>query len=523
MLRKGFGVVEMKARAFHISMAVLLACMAVAVLGFSLDWPRTAFPVTSPSHVTSPSDVSSPSHVAGPSEGAKEEAMLPAPVAQGSAPTKAFLPMVARKYPPPPPIFGGEMWGIKDSRGLPYAVEGGIHWVRFGAFAWDAIEPVRTNPPSYKWEGVDEDSLRNASANGLEVIAILRFTPPWAQKYPGSSCGPIAEEALDEFAQFLTALVSRYSAPPFNVRYWELGNEPDVPVWYDPTVYGCWGDESDPYYGGGYYAEMLKRAYPAIKAADPGAQVLIGGLLLDCDPTNPPPGKDCKPARFLEGILRNGGGPYFDIVSFHGYPPYAGSLSLQLDERFPSWDKRGGVVLGKVDFLREVMATYGVDKQIIHTEGSLICPEMNEEVCNPPGPDFYEAQADYVAWLFVRNWAEGLLGTVWYTFEYPGWRYGSMLDENQQPKPAWYALDFLTEELHNGYYQAPVTQYPTLQGYEFSVSGKRVWVLWAPDEQPKTISLPGEVTRVYDKYGNDITPAGGTLTVSSPVYVELTP
>ena len=71
---------------------------------------------------------------------------------------------------------------------------------------------------------------------------------------------------------------------------------------------------------------MLKVAYPQIKAADPQAQVLVGGLLLDCDPR---PGAGCSltaqnaiPPKFLEGILRNNGGPYFDGVSFHAYDFY---------------------------------------------------------------------------------------------------------------------------------------------------------------------------------------------------------
>ena len=123
----------------------------------------------------------------------------------------------------------------------------------------------------------------------------------------------------------------------------------------------------------------------------------------------------------------------------------------------------------------------------------------------------------------MRNWAEGLLGTTWYQFEGPGWRYGGMLDANQNPKPAYYAFDFLTTELGETSYSGRVTQYPDLRGYAFTALGKRIWVLWSPDEQAHTITLPTHTVRVYDKYGNDVTPAGSTIAVQSPIYVEVTP
>lgn len=450
---------------------------------------------------------------------------------------KTYLPLILRNYPASPSSVGTEMQEIVPSDGLSLAVGAGIRWVRFGAFAWDQIEPVRTEPPTYHWDVVDEVSLGNADANRLKVVAIIRFTPDWAQKAPGLYCGPIQQDKLDEFGQFLTALVTRYSAAPYNVHYWELGNEPDVdPSLVDPhSLYGCWGDPSDTYFGGGYYAEMLKVAYPAIKAADPNAQVLIGGLLLPCDPTIPlnsadpltsgsgdiSPDSNCQSANFLEGILKNSGGPYFDIVSFHGYPKYDGTL--QQDLNYANWGARGGVVLGKVDFLREVLTRYGVDKGIMHTEGSLLCPKSDPTLCDPPDNGFYETQADYVAWLFVRNWAAGVQATIWYPFEGPGWLYGGLLDENQNPKPAYRALDFLTMELSGTQYVGLVSQYPELQGYEFAAPGKHVWVLWAPDEQPRTISLPTGTIRVYDKYGSDITPPEGTISVSNPIYLELVP
>ena len=62
--------------------------------------------------------------------------------------------------------------------------------------------------------------------------------------------------------------------------------------------------------------------------------MLIGGLLLDCDPGPNPNicaelGKNDRPPKYLEGILRNGGGNYFDGVAFHAYdffPYYAPAL-----------------------------------------------------------------------------------------------------------------------------------------------------------------------------------------------------
>ena len=408
---------------------------------------------------------------------------------------------------------GGQISGTRLSR----AVDARVQWIRFSAFHWDAIEPTRTSPPTYRWWVVDEDSLRNASANGMEVIAIVQFTPYWAQKYPGSYCGPIKESALDEFAQFLTALVSRYSQPPYNVHYWELGNEPDAPVWYNHSVFGCWGEDGDTYYGGRYYAQMLKTAYPVIKGADSQAKVLIGGLLLD----RPSGGSDNSP-RFLEGILVGGGGPYFDIVSFHGYPQYSG-YTQDWELNFPAWNSRGGVVAGKVQFIRETLARYGYDKSIMHTESGLLCNERSS-YCNPPTSAFYQAQAAYVPRLYVRNTAIDIMGTTWYTLDGPGWRYGSLLDANQNPRLSYEAYQFMTEELEGAACASPVVGYADVTGYVCSKPGKLVHVLWSPDATPRAVTLPSNFSQAFDLYGNPITPSGDTIQVGfAPVYLELTP
>jgi hypothetical protein len=404
--------------------------------------------------------------------------------------------------------------------------------MRSHVFSWDLIEPVETTPENYHWEYVDEQALIGASSRRLHFIATIKMTPYWAQKYKGVYCGPIAQDKFSAFAEFLKAVVKKYGNPPFNVKYWELGNEPDVDRGLVPSDshFGCWGEESKTYYGGEYYADMLKVAYPAIKSIDPNAKVLIGGLLLDCDPTHPPvdEGKTCKPGKFLEGILHNGGGSYFDIVGFHGYPYYAVYKDpnktypqyLYNDEHHKYWIDRGGVVLGKIDFLREVMDNYGVSKPIIASEAALLCVSCNLHVNDPV---YEEAKANYIVWLYVRNLAAGVLGTTWFTIEGPGWRNAALLDKEKNPRPAYNVLKFVTQELIETTYKGQITQYPNLRGYQFGNYNRRVWVLWSPDEQPYKINIPSNTISIYDKYGAAIIPEAGQITVKDPVFIRLPP
>ena len=161
------------------------------------------------------------------------------------------------------------------------------------------------------------------------------------------------------------SLVNRYKNPPYNIKFWELGNEPDTPVWYTKSVFGCWGDTTDPYFGGEFYAQMLKAAYPAIKAADPQAQVLVGGLLLD----NPDVATN-NTARFLEGILRGGGGPFFDAVSFHSYSYFWGTVGQMSN---PHWPGSVTTIPEKTLFIKDVLNRYGQGyKTLMNTEAGAV-------------------------------------------------------------------------------------------------------------------------------------------------------
>lgn len=430
-----------------------------------------------------------------------------------------YLPVIFKNHPRPWSIFGIETYNM-SSTSQDKIDQAGAYWLRHTSFDWSKIESTRTDPPSYSWTSVNELGMELASVRGLQMIGIIKNTPTWARKYSGWICSPPAPEYLDELAQFVRAVVTRYSQSPFNIHYWELGNEVDVAphLVVKDSPFGCWGDADSPTYGGEYYAEMLKVVYPVIKAADPAAQVLIGGLLLDCDPTQPGKETRCLPARFLEGILKNGGGSYFDLLSFHSYAYY---YPGRIAEDVEAWQARGGQFYGKINFIQEVQAAYSVSKPLIMTEISLLWCQEGTPGCPLITPDFLEKQANYVVWSYVRSWAAGLQAAVWYTFEENGWR-SSGLSTRDGPKPALFAFDYAAHKLEGATLLGPVTSLPEMTGYEFWLPGKLLWIVWSTNQSDQVVTLPDKVSAIYDLYGNVIQ-LTNPITINRPTYIEIAP
>ena len=205
------------------------------------------------------------------------------------------------------------------------------NWVRYNGLLWSKYQP--NNSSEFKVDQKLEANMIATSEAGMEMILIIRSTPSWAQKYPGYFCGPMAEKNLNDFANFMVRVVETYSQPPYNVRYYELWNEQDE-CRHNENIhpggeFGCWGENSDPtHFGGRYYGKMLKAVYPAVKAAVPEAQIVMGGLLLPCHPGTH---TYCNMSNFLKGILVELAGDdgvvseheaMFDYANFHGYTAY---------------------------------------------------------------------------------------------------------------------------------------------------------------------------------------------------------
>lgn len=452
--------------------------------------------------------------------------------AHPSAAKAANLPAVTGVYTlylpsirtPNNSIFGAYLSQTNDLKGIAQISAANLGWTRID-LSWKEIEPSYGNIDWTRAANFDFRIAKAANA-GLKPIVIFADTPAWALK-PGFSCGPIQQNYFAEYARFVAQAVKRYSDSPYGAFFYEFYNEPDA-----PGFLGCWGDTSDPlYFGGGYYGQMLKSVYPAVKAVNPQIQVLVGGLLLTCDPTNPPndannPGSkaDCTPSRFLEGILANGAGGAFDGVAYHSYDYYAGNY----DYNNPNWNASrtttGPASLVKAAYLRKVLQSYNLaNKPLYNTEFALFHGPENSQLSDPllePTKSYYVVES-MAGFLAEKNQT-----AIWHeTF---GNRNNSLLEDDLSPKPVYTAYAFVNKLLANAVWSQKVTNNPSFVIHEFNKLGKKIWIVWTVDNQSRILTLPANTFSVdrIDATGNPVadTLLGTSITLDfAPAIIQFAP
>src|SRR5690606_16521078 len=138
------------------------------------------------------------------------------------------LPMLSSG--PPRGQLGIETTRLAPNRDLAGLTAMAPGWVRRNGLRWRDVEPLPGG--GYRWDAPAlqalETELIAASQRGLRVVLVVQGSPEWAVDPFGVDCAPINPQHYENYARFLEAAVARYSAPPFNVKYWELGNEPDA-------------------------------------------------------------------------------------------------------------------------------------------------------------------------------------------------------------------------------------------------------------------------------------------------------
>ena len=160
---------------------------------------------------------------------------------------------------------------------------------------WAFIQPA---PDQWEW-GVADTLVNSAMAHGLGVLAALNSTPQWAAP-PGSlpyTARPTSSAAYGDFAAMAAA---RYRGRISSYEVWNEAN----------SVLG-WTPNPDP----AAYTELLKAAYPKIKAADPAAAVIGAGFA----PVFSFGSLTLSPAEFVTGMYAAGAKNNFDALAYHPY------------------------------------------------------------------------------------------------------------------------------------------------------------------------------------------------------------
>ena len=164
---------------------------------------------------------------------------------------------------------------------LDLVADGGFTWVR-QHFPWSEIEPA---PGQFEWAQWDA-IVAGAVERGVQLLPVLTSPPAWAGMPPDP----------EAFAHFAGALANHYAA---QLSYYQ--------IWHNPNLGDAWGGAANPV----AYAELLAHAAPAIRAADPDARMVLGGLA----PTVEDGPINYSEPRFLELLVAAGASPYYDVVA----------------------------------------------------------------------------------------------------------------------------------------------------------------------------------------------------------------
>ena len=275
----------------------------------------------------------------------------------------------------------GSLWptpapGIDLAAQLDKMVQSGVESLRV-TFNWAAAQPyasysqlqaARANPSAFtNVAGVPTDfaPLDNivglAAQRGLTILPEVLNAPGW-DAVPARGLSVAVPAQVGPYANFAQALVQRYgpsgtfwsanpTIPKVPIRMWQIWNEPNTSTFWNVQPFAP------------TYVALLRAAHDAVKAADPGAQVVLAGL----------PNDSWDALDTIYAIP--GASQLFDVVDLHPYTQAPSGVIL---------------ILAKV---RQTMAANG-DAQKPMLAGEVSWPSaLGQPSSNPFGYDFITTEA----------------------------------------------------------------------------------------------------------------------------------
>lgn len=197
---------------------------------------------------------------------------------------------------------------------------------------WAEIERA---PGVYDWSAYDRFVLA-AAAHGIQLLPIL-FNPPdfLAAPRPKSYSPKLPRDFFD-VAAFARAAIARFGpdgslwvehpdAPKLAIRAWQIWNEPNLATYW-PLAHSARD-----------YTRLLSVVAPAIRGADPGAEVVSAGLpdsRRSSDWAIPLDG-------YLDDLLHEGAGRWIDALAINAYAPTADGVVALARRVRRALDRRG--------------------------------------------------------------------------------------------------------------------------------------------------------------------------------------
>jgi hypothetical protein len=222
------------------------------------------------------------------------------------------------------------VYSVEDTnRELDAVTKTNASWLRV-LIDWSNIERSKGQ---FDW-GYLDNVVNAAGARNLKVLGVIAYTPAWAR-----SGGPMTSWTAPptdpaDFAGFAGTVVQRYGD---RISNWEIWNEPNLPLFF-----GIFTDRKVE-----RYTELLKAAYPAIKAVQPGSSVVAAGLSRWGSPS---------PPVFLEQMYGAGAGGFFDAAAAHPYV-FPGGLTSDSREGWSDVGRMRDVMVANGDGGKKIWMT----------------------------------------------------------------------------------------------------------------------------------------------------------------------
>lgn len=331
----------------------------------------------------------------------------------------------------------------------------GIGWLRCD-FAWFDLE---YNQGVWNFAGTDR-LVDEAERRGVSLLGILGTSPPWAN---GGNTWNWPPTDMDAWRNYVRTVVSRYRG---RVPAWE--------IWNEENIHAFWQPEPDC----AAYVNLLAAASQEIRAADPSATIIMGGVA-GLDPN------------YLHKCLQLGAAAYVDAIAYHPYAETIGEEGQPPEATYWPKEKLCRLI---VDWVHNLVALYSNKRlQVWITEvGWTTCASV------PPGVD-ETTQASYLLRTMINYAGTDVRRVIWFnlrdTWEHEIDRYG-LVDRNFNPKPSLgYYATFMklfgpavakeSETVSFG-----CSNPSSLEAHCFRMEdGDLVLAAWKADDQADTLSL----------------------------------